>query len=167
MNKKNQSRLMVFLLALVVWLLVTSFSDWQAVAVGVGVAALISLLCGDMLAPRGIRLGIKRLSHLVVYLLHLAWEIFLANLHVAYLVIHPALPIKPGIVRIRTDLTSEAALTMLANSITLTPGTLTVDLDREKGILYIHWITVETVEEAKATALIGGRFEKRLREIFQ
>jgi len=45
-----------------------------------------------------------------------------ANIHVAYIVIHPLLPIKPGIVKVKTKLKRDSALTMLANSITLTPG---------------------------------------------
>ena len=60
----------------------------------------------------------------------------------AYRVLNPYLPIKPGIVRIKTSLTSEFAKTILANSITLTPGTLTVEVDGED--FYVHWINVSS-----------------------
>ena len=101
------------------------------------------------------------------YLPIFAWECFKANLDVAYRVIHPCLPINPGIVKVRTNLKSEAALTFLANSITLTPGTLSVDIDQEAGLLYVHWINVRDPDMEKATRLIVERFERILRKIFE
>jgi len=88
----------------------------------------------------------------------------LANLDVMYRVLHPALPIKPGIVKAKTRLTSKFARTMLANSITLTPGTLTVDIEGEN--LYIHWINVKSADVEEATKIIVEKFEKILEEIF-
>jgi len=90
-----------------------------------------------------------------------------ANVHVAYIVLHPSLPIKPGIVKIKTKLKNDSALTLLANSITLTPGTLTIDVNKNKGDLYIHWIDVTTTDSIEATNRIGGRFEKTLSEVFE
>lgn len=63
-----------------------------------------------------------------------------ANIDVAYRVITGR--IKPGIVKIETGLKTDLGVTMLANSITLTPGTLTVDVD-DKNNLYVHWINVK------------------------
>jgi multicomponent Na+:H+ antiporter subunit E len=95
------------------------------------------------------------------------WECIKANIDVAYRVVHPDLPIKPGIVKIKTNLKSDVALTFLANSITLTPGTMCVDIDKEKGILYIHWIYVRDDRLEEATSLIAGKFEKILKRIFE
>ena len=64
-----------------------------------------------------------------------------ANLDVAYRVITGK--INPGIIKISPDLKTDLGITMLANSITLTPGTLTVDIDEDKNDLYIHWINVK------------------------
>jgi multicomponent Na+:H+ antiporter subunit E len=94
------------------------------------------------------------------------WECFKANLDVAYRVLHPRLPIHPGIVKVRTKLTTDTALTFLANSITLTPGTMSVDIDKDNGILYIHWIDVKTKDVESATRIIVDRFEKVLKKIF-
>jgi multicomponent Na+:H+ antiporter subunit E len=94
------------------------------------------------------------------------WECFKANLDVAYRVLHPRLPIHPGIVKVRTKLTTDTALTFLANSITLTPGTMSVDIDKDNGILYIHWIDVKTKDVELATRIIVDRFEKVLKKIF-
>lgn len=88
-----------------------------------------------------------------------------ANIDVAYRVLHPKMPIKPGIVKIKTNLKSPVALTWLANSITLTPGTLTVDLIDDH--LYIHWINVQAEDVGRATAIISEKFEKVLQEVFE
>jgi multicomponent Na+:H+ antiporter subunit E len=90
-----------------------------------------------------------------------------ANFDVAYRVVHPKLPIKPGIVKVKTRLKSDTGLTFLANSITLTPGTMSVDIDRENGYLYIHWINVKSADVEKATEIIVSRFEKILEKIFE
>jgi len=80
--------------------------------------------------------------------------------------LHPRLPINPGIVKVKTKLTTDTALTFLANSITLTPGTMSVDIDKDNGILYIHWIDVKTKDVESATKIIVERFEKILKKIF-
>ena len=91
-----------------------------------------------------------------------------ANLEVAYIVLHPDLPIRPGIVRVKTELKSESARTVLANSITLTPGTFTIDVKPETGDMFIHWLTVEpdAEETDQATERIVRRFERLLKRIF-
>jgi len=95
------------------------------------------------------------------------WECLKANLDGAYRVAHPDLPINPGIVRIKTGLRSDLALTFLANSITLKPGTMTVDIDKEKGILYVHWADVKSQDIEQATELIAGKLERVLKRIFE
>ena len=87
-----------------------------------------------------------------------------ANFDVAYRVIHPDLPIRPGIVKVQTRLKSDLAKTFLANSITLTPGTLTVDIQEQT--FYVHWINVPEKPE-EWTRLIIQRFEPLLAEIFE
>jgi len=95
------------------------------------------------------------------------WEMLKANIDVAYRVSHPKLPIKPGIVKVKTHLKSDVGLTFLANSITLTPGTLSVDVDQKNGYLYIHWIYVEDKDIEGATKKIVYKFENILMRIFQ
>jgi len=95
------------------------------------------------------------------------WECLKANIDVMLRVLNPRLPINPGIVKIRTTLKSDTGLTFLANSITLTPGTFCIDIDAEKGMLYIHWIDVKTQDIDKATQEIAGKFENILKRIFE
>jgi len=76
------------------------------------------------------------------------------------------MPIHPGIVKIKTNLSSDSGITALANSITLTPGTLTVDVG-EEGVLYVHWINVRVTDIEETTKLIGERFEWFLKKVFE
>ena len=108
----------------------------------------------------------QRYFWMIVYLFVLFWECFKANLDVAYRVLHPAMPIRPGIVRTRTSLKTDVARTWLANSITMTPGTISVDIKPE-GELYIHWIYVRDQDEKRASEIIFGKFERLIRRIFE
>jgi len=143
--------------------------DWQHLIVGVFVAALVALMTGDLFIQRPYMLKhpLRYWYFFVHYLPVFLWECIKANLDVAYRVIHPALPINPGIVRVKTNLKSDTALTFLANSITLTPGTLSVDIDRDNGLLYIHWIDVKAKDTEAATRIIVERFEKILKKVFE
>jgi len=92
--------------------------------------------------------------------------LIMANIDVAYRVITGK--INPGIVKISPDLKTDLGITMLANSITLTPGTLSVDIDEDKNDLYIHWINVkkEALEEKTVDCkYICGNFDKWIRRI--
>jgi multicomponent Na+:H+ antiporter subunit E len=89
-----------------------------------------------------------------------------ANVDVAYRLLTGK--INPGIVKISPDLKTDLGITMLANSITLTPGTLTVDIDEEKNDLYIHWLNVkkEALQKKPVDCKhVCGNFEKWARRI--
>jgi multicomponent Na+:H+ antiporter subunit E len=168
MNIKIRSRIIVFIFSVLVWVSLTDIKSVQEIIAGIITALLVTLLAGHFLVTTEKSRNIfRRLFYFVLYLFRFIWEMIKANLHVAYLVIHPLLPIKPGIVKIRTELNKDSALTVLSNSITLTPGTMTVDVNAEAKELYIHWIDIKETGEEKATAQISQKFEKLLREIFE
>lgn len=88
-------------------------------------------------------------------------EVITANIDVAYRVIHPSLPIEPDVIVIPLRVETDIAITTIANSITLTPGTLTMDHDPEQNALYVHTIdasdredTVETIRTWEGYALV-------------
>jgi len=150
----------------VLWLLLTWTPGVADVFVGVVVALLVATLLSHIYPDDPHKaLDPRRVFWFLVYIPYFLFYCVRANLDVAYRVLHPDMPIRPGIVKVRTDLTSEMAKTFLANSITLTPGTLTVDIDGPD--LYIHWINVvgEGVEEHSAR--IVRRFERLLRRVFE
>jgi len=164
-----KSRSILFVVALAFWFLLSMRMDWQHVVAGVAVALIVTALTGGMFTRHPFKFkGIRRYVLFVGwYVPVFLWELVKANLDVAYRVIHPALPIAPGIVRVKTTLTGDTAITFLANSITLTPGTLTVDVDRKNGYLFVHWINVRTASCDEATRYIVSRFERILKEIFE
>ena len=168
MTTQQRSRLFVFIFSFLVWIALTSIRDLQEVIAGLIVAALVSIVAGKFLiTSEKSEHIVKRFFSAIKYLFKFLWEMAKANLHVAYIVIHPNLPIKPGIVKIKTKLTKDSAITVLTNSITLTPGTLTIDVNPETRELYIHWIDVESTDVEKNTKTIGGKFEKLLMEVFE
>ena len=126
-------------------------------------------MSGDLFIqrPHVLKHPLRYWYFLFVYLPKFLWECFKANIDVAWRVIHPQLPINPGIVRVKTSLKTDTALTFLANSITLTPGTLSVDVDKDDGLLYVHWIDVKSRDTEGATRIIVERFEKILKKIFE
>lgn len=96
------------------------------------------------------------------------WELTKANIDVA-LRAFGLKKINPGIVKIETELKSEYAQSMLANSITLTPGTITMDIAESAGktYYYIHWIDVATTDIGQASDGIKGTMEKWIRRIWE
>ena len=93
------------------------------------------------------------------------WECIKANIDVMYRVVHPRMPVKPGIVKVKSALKTDIAKVFLANSITMTPGTITVDIIDD--YFYVHWIYVHSKDPAIYTQKILGRFEKYLKRIFE
>ncbi|MCF7912456.1 MAG: Na+/H+ antiporter subunit E [Candidatus Cloacimonetes bacterium] len=152
----------VFLFGL--WLLLAGI-DIQEIILGAGVALLISLLFSRQLSLYGeFRFSLKALLYSIIYIFIFLAALIRSNLDVALRVIQPVIPINPGIVHVKTQLKSPLARLILANSITLTPGTLTVETSGED--FYIHWIDVQASDETGATEAIVKNFEKYLEVIF-
>jgi multicomponent Na+:H+ antiporter subunit E len=107
----------------------------------------------------------KRYFWFLVYLFVFIWECIKANIDVAYRVLHPKMPIRPGIVKVRTTLKSDLAKMLLANSITMTPGTISVDIIDD--YLYIHWIYISSDDPEVYTEIITGAFEKYIKRIIE
>lgn len=157
--------LYLFCLLLLVWLAITSSLNWQELTVGIIASLFLSLFLNEHYIELGLPpFGIKRMVFFGIYAVVLFIEIIKANFDVAYRVIHPKLPIKPGIVIIKTGLKQDYAKMLLANSITLTPGTFALDVLGDR--LLIHWINVKSEDPAEATRNIAERFEKYLRVVF-
>ena len=165
-------RIIYIVLAFIIWMLLAwPFADGkidiQVTIAGVIASVLVAFLFHDMLPKEHhIFISPARVFWFLVYVPVFLYYVVKANFDVVYRALHPAMPIKPGIVKIKTELKTESGITALANSITLTPGTLTVDLT-DDGFLYIHWINVKSEETEQATRLISQRFEWFLKRIFE
>ncbi len=166
MGNKLRSFFYLFILLIFVWFAFTSSFDIQEVITGILVSLVLSLFLSKTFNELGFPpFSIKRGFFFLTYFIVLLWEIIKANFDVAYRIIHPKMPIKPGIVIIKTKLKSNIAKLALANSITLTPGTFTLDIRDDQ--LLIHWINVKTTDIEEDTKIIGEKFEKYLRIIFE
>jgi multicomponent Na+:H+ antiporter subunit E len=155
-----------FIIGFGLWLLLTLSVNLDHLIAGVIVVLLGTIIFGGYFTHTPIKfLQIHRLLWLIIYIPVFIWYMFKANVDVAYRVLHPERPIKPGIVKIKTTLKTDIAKVFLANSITLTPGTMTCEIDGE--YLYIHWIWVQTSYVDKASRIIARSFEKYLRRIFE
>ena len=165
-------RLIYFVLALIVWLLmawpfVDGAVDLQMLTAGIIASAIVAMLFHDVFPKdHHVFTSPVRIFWLLLYLPVLFYYVLKANLDVVYRALHPKMPIRPGIVKIKTNLKTDSAITTLANSITLTPGTLTVDLT-DDGFMYIHWINVKTDDLEGATKHIAQKFEWFLVRIFE
>lgn len=146
----------------VLWAILSGFFDAFHLTLGAISSLFVAWLSQDLWPPEG-RLFHKpaTFAKLAAYIVWLLWEIVKANWHVMKLALHPDHlgAIDPQIVRFRSAMTSKLGLTILANSITLTPGTITVYVD-ERG-----WFTVHALDSELAGG-VPGDMEAKLVNIF-
>jgi multicomponent Na+:H+ antiporter subunit E len=136
----------------VVWLVLTQQLDPFYLTIGAVTALGVSWL-----NTAGRAHGITTWLQLVAYLPWLVWQVLLSGKHVAYLVLHPRLPIDPKIIRYRVGLTQPGAIVLFGNSITLTPGTITAEVSAEE-------LVVHTIDDDAAAGL--QEMEARVARVF-
>jgi len=165
MVSKPRRLVVMFATLFLFWVLLNGTLAWDTLGVGVLASLIIVFLYRDSLSfftefratPQAFLAGFG-------YYGYFFKELVKSNLKLAAIVLSPDLPIKPGIVKVRTCLKTRMGRLMLANSITLTPGTLTVELDGEW--IYVHWVTVESVDIDTATARIVDGFEHYIEAMY-
>lgn len=158
-------RFAYFIAGVAIWLLLGWSWQYQEVLVGVAVAAITAGIFGGWLPIQARKLlNPVRWFWFLIYIPVFVWHCLKANIDVALRVLSPGMNLKPGIVKIKTSLKSEIAKVFLANSITMTPGTLTVEI--KDDTLYIHWIEVRSEDPEGCAKMIKGTFEFFLARIF-
>ena len=155
----------LFAMLLLFWLLLNATLSLESLAIGVVVAgALAFFLSGNLSYLSGYRFSPAALAATFGFLGYFLWELAKANIAMAMIVLQPRLPIDPAIVRIRTGLKNPTARLLLANAITLTPGTLSVEIKGDW--LYIHWVVAKTDDVEDATRAIAAGFERYLEVMY-
>ena len=162
---KKRDTVVLFGTLLLFWVMLMGSLTSDGLLVGVLVSLGIAVLFRDGLSfftefratPEAFVAGLKYYGYFLK-------ELVKSNLKLTAIVLSPDLPIRPGIVKVRTRLKSRMGRLMLANSITLTPGTLTVEVDGEW--FYVHWVTVESDDIDAATAEIVAGFERYLEVMY-
>lgn len=141
--------------------------SWEDIGAGALASAVVIVVMRNVTHHKSqVWINPARYFWFVVYLFVFVWHVIKANLDLAYRVLHPDMPIKPGVVKVKTTLKTEDAITCLCNSITLTPGTHVVDALPD-GTIFVHWINVKTTDPVEATRMIVGRFEGLVRRIWE
>ncbi len=170
-------KIILFTLWLFVWSLLSWPPDKKQLLIGVLVALFMTFMTIDTFGSRASSGKEKRFNVIsaavkvlwfACYFMVFLWECLKANIDVAWRVLHPTLPIRPGTIRVKTSLKSDEGLTFLANSITLTPGTTTVDVDKFKGYIYIHCLFLREAPEGDSEIRLPvvDKFERILKRIF-
>lgn len=159
---KLQHHAFLFGALLLLWLLLTGSLRLDEILTGILVAIIVSLVSAPYIHIfEGIRFTPTALISAFRYLGFFFVELVLANFDMARRVVSPSLPISPGLVEVETQLKSDLGQMLLANSITLTPGTLSVDIVNDR--ILVHWIAApEGINLEQATKDIAAGFEKHI-----
>jgi len=142
------------------WILLSARFDYFHLVLGIICSLLVAYLSHDLLFANirfgDVRIRARRFFAAAPWFLG---QIFSANLHVAYLALSPKMPVDPEIIRFKTKLESDISYVALANSITLTPGTITVDI--REGEFFVH-----ALDKKVAYDLNTGEMEDKIAHVF-
>ena len=161
---KLKSGIITFVFGLIFWLCLNGWTDPAALPVGVFVSLVVTLFLTKKELFADVHFSPKAFVAFFTWLAVFTVELVKSNIDVMRRVLAPKVRINPAIVAVKTTLKSKLGRLALANSITLTPGTLTVDIQEDK--LYIHWIDATSTDIEGATRKIVSKFEKYLEVIF-
>lgn len=154
-----------FITLLLVYLLLAGFQVNEVILGSVLSAVLTVILTKHIDYKIDILFPIRFLKFLFIYIPVFIYKLVLANLDVARRVLSFKIPLNPGIVKVKTDIEGDLGKLTLANSITLTPGTLSIDV--EDDVIYVHAIDVKGKNKKEHSENIAGTFEKILGGIFR
>jgi multicomponent Na+:H+ antiporter subunit E len=149
------------------WILISGHYQLRYLLIGLGASALVTYLTKDLIYKPGyskaFKSGVWYPFHcawrLIFYIPWLMWAIVKSNIQIAMIILNPRLPIDPGFLQFKSKLTKKVSLVTLANSITLTPGTITVDLNH--NIFLIH-----AIARGSASDLESGLMQNKAGAIF-
>lgn len=152
------------LLLALVWVGMTGEFTPLNFAIGFALGLLILFFARRVVGPPNYLVKTAQVFELAAFLL---WELLLANLRVAYDVLTPGYHMRPGVVAIPLDAKSDIEITLLANLITLTPGTLSLDVSSDRRVLYIHVMYVDNDDLDEVRRKIKSGFERRVLEVLR
>ena len=153
---------MNIILALV-WVAITGSVNPGNFAVGFGFGLLVLFFTRRVVGVPTYLLKLWKVLNLIVFFI---WELILANLRIAYEVITPRHHMRPGVVAIPLEARTDTEITLLANMITLTPGTLSLDVSEDRSTLYLHAMYLDEDIEVFRRKIKDG-FERRVLEVLR
>ncbi len=141
------------------WLLLSGKTTLFFLVSGAVASLLVAYMSHDLLIGKtDIRMGFIRILRFIKYLPWLLWQVVLSNIDLVYRTLHPKMPISPGIVSFKNEFKTEMGMVILANSITLTPGTVTIEVNEKEFI-------VHAIAHDVADSLISGEMQERVKKI--
>jgi multicomponent Na+:H+ antiporter subunit E len=150
------------LLLALAWVAATGVFTFNNLASGFIIGFLVLLVTRRIVgAPR----YVSKVSQVISLILFFLWELLLANLRVAYDVLTPRQYMRPGVIAIPLEAKTDAEITILSNLITLTPGTLSLDVSEDREVLYIHAMYLDDIEATRSK--IEDGFERRVLEVLR
>ncbi len=153
---KNNKTLIFPISLFLFWIILCERFDAETVMIGLLMTGFVYYLNRNFVMFK--RVSIKKLPYYILYLLLLMKEIFVANINVAMIVLSPTMKVSPCVIKYKTQLEGSFHKTILANSITLTPGTITVELEGDE--LVVHCLMKDYIRD-----LLDSKFEKLLLKI--
>ena len=147
-----------------VWAAITGNFTALNLLLGAAIGALTALLLRNWFASPRVLRRLRRIASLVLLFV---WELLVSAVRVAIIVVTPDIKsaLRPGIIAFPLTVKSDAEITLLANMITLTPGTLSVDVADDRSVLYVH--TLHLVDRETLIAEIANGFERKIAEVFK
>jgi multicomponent Na+:H+ antiporter subunit E len=147
-----------------VWIGMTGEFTGRNFLIGFGLGVLILFFARRVIGTPNYLAKIAQVLELIAFVI---WELILANLRVAYDVLTPGYGMRPGVVGVPLDARTDAEITLLANLITLTPGTLSLDVSSDRRVLYIHVMYIDDDDLEEVRRKIKSGFERRVLEVLR
>ena len=141
----------------VLWVMLSASFEWVHLVLGLILSFVVAWLNSghSPFVPK-----FRLWGSILLYVPWLFTKIVQSSLHLTKLILHPALPIEPRLIQVQTNLGHHAAVVLLGNSITLTPGTITAEVERNKLI-------VHAMDEVSAEDVTSGRLELKIAHVFK
>ena len=155
---------MSFISLMVFWVIMSGFLEWFQLTLGVLSVALVMLVNYKLKTHRFFEDDMNDLRELrfgraVYYLFWIIGQIILAGFHVLFVIVRPKMPIETTMIRFKADLPSAHAKMILGNSISLTPGTLTIDIEGDQ-------FTVHALDEKSYQGIVTDQMPRQVLKLF-
>ncbi len=155
--------LSIHLLLAFVWVAIGGELTAESFMVGLLVGYAVLWVLEPLVGSTGYA---TRVRHFAILLAVFAWDLVLASLRVAYDVITPRHRMRPGVVAVPLDVRSDAEITILATLVTLTPGSVSLDVSRDRRFLYVHAMYLDPDDLDGFRRRLKARVERRVIRAF-